>query len=294
MSLTTTVQSWMHDAGPRERSLLIARTHVFAETTTDVDHICSTVSKDVFFGVPVRTREGQQLGEGTVLDGYEQVHDYYANRADTYVVLASAQVKSIGAPWFAFNESLATLRGTGTIGDIDVSGREFVVNSAVIFPTAPDGIRGEICVTRYPFADIVADTVVVPPAPDDPRTYLPLREMANCALLDRSLEVLRRGDADEIASLLSANHALAVRHDAVDGTKAVHQAVGRADAAAVLAQLFGGADDLTVVNRLTTDWYIFAEYLVKRADGTLRRLAITHPAEGAELTGTFGYGFDEA
>src|SRR6266508_3272031 len=165
MSLTTTVQDWMADVTDREESALIARTHVAAETSTDVEAICTTISHDVYFGVPVRTRAGNELQPGTVLTTYDQVRGYYEGRAGSYVVTASMQLKTVSTNWYLFNESAATLLGTGEIGGIDATGLEFVVNSAVIFPTAPDGIRGEICVTRYPFNDIVAGTVQSDTAP---------------------------------------------------------------------------------------------------------------------------------
>lgn len=290
----TDLPSWLAAVGPRESAAHIARTHVFAETSTDTDYICSTVSRDVYFGVPVRTREGNLIPDGSVLTTYDQVRGYYEGRAGSYVVLASAQLKSLATDWYLFNESAATLRGTGMIGDIDATDREFVVNSAVLFPTAPDGIRGEVCVTRYPFTDIVADTVVTPPPPTDPRTYLPLREMEHCALLDRFLAVLRAHDRAGVGGVLRANHSMAVRLDDASGAQRVFTATTGTDAEAAFAEMFGDVADLTLMMRIATEWYIFAEYLGQLPDGSVRRLALTHPVEDGVLTGTFGYGRDEA
>lgn len=289
----TDLPGWLPEVGPRESSTHIARTHVFAETSTDTDYICSTISRDVYFGVPVRTREGNLIPDGSVLTTYDQVRGYYEGRAGSYVVLASAQLKSIATDWYLFNESAATLRGTGMIGDIDATGREFVVNSAVLFPTAPDGIRGEVCVTRYPFTDIVADTVVTPPPPADARTYLPLREMEHCALLDRFVGALRTHDDRAIVGALRASHSMAVRLDDVDRNQRVFTATTGADAAAAFATMFGDVEDLTLMMRIATEWYVFAEYLGRLPDGSVRRLALTHPVEDGVLTGTFGYGRDE-
>jgi len=63
--------------------------------------------------------------------------------------------------------------------------------------------------------------------------------------------------------------------------------------AAQMVTMFAGATDLTLVSRIATEWYIFAEYLLHFDGGRVRRLALTHPVEGGELTGTFGYGRDE-
>lgn len=290
----TDLPTWLPAVGAREAAVHTARTHVFAETSTDTDYICSTVSRDVYFGVPIRTREGNEIPDGCVLTTYDQVRGYYEGRAGSYVVLASAQLKSISTDWYLFNESAATLRGTGMIGDIDATGREWIVNSAVLFPTAPDGIRGEVCVTRYPFVDIVAGTVVTPPPPSDPRTYLPLREIEHCALLDELIGALRAHDTAHVERLLSTNHTMAVRLDAVTGEQRVVTATSGAEGAQGFDALLGDVEDLTLLTRIATEWYVFAEFVGRRAGGGVRRLAVSLPAEGGRITGAFGYGRDEA
>ena len=286
-------QDWLTSIGARESAIHCARTHVFAETSTDTDYICSTISRDVFFGVPTRTREGNVIPEGAVLVNYDEVRGYYEGRAGAYVVLASAQLKSLATEWYLFNESAATLLGTGMIGDADATGREWVVNSAVIFPTATDGIRGEICVTRYPFVDIVKDTVIAPAPPSDPRSYLPLREMEHCALLDRFVGALRQLDPASITAHLSANHTMGVRLDDATGRQSIYTATDQHGATENFVALFDGADDLTLVTRINTEWYSFAEYLLKLRNGDVRRLALTHAAENGSYSGTFGYGREE-
>ncbi len=290
----THLPAWLARVGAREASAHIARTHVFAETSTDTDAICATISRDVYFGVPIRTRAGNEIPEGTVLTTFDQVRGYYEGRAGSYVVLASAQLKSVSTAWYLFNESAATLRGTGVIGDVDATDREFVVNSAVLFPTAADGIRGEVCVTRYPFVDIVRDAVAAPPPSNDPRTYLPLREMQHCALLDQFVSAIRDHDQSSVASALRANHTMAVRLDDTTGNQRVFTTTTTNDAQAAFVAMFGELRDLTLLTRIATDWYVFAEYLGQLADGSVRRLALTHPVEDGLLTGTFGYGRDEA
>jgi hypothetical protein len=293
MSLTTTVQDWMRDVGDRESSATTVRAHVAAETSTSVDNICATISHDVYFGVPVRTREGNELRDGSVLTTYDQVRGYYEGRAGSYVVLDSAQLKSVATDWYLFNETAATLLGTGAVGGVDATGKEWIVNSAVIFPSAPDGIRGEICITRYPMDDVVAETVRVPAPPSGRQTWMPLREMEHGALLDRFILAVRDGEWDKVRGDLSDRHALAVRLDDVKGAQQVYTASEGDGAAAAFQELFEGAADLTLLNRIASEWYVFAEYLVKLNHGGRRRLAVTHPVEDGELTGTFGYGRDE-
>ena len=288
MNESARVQDWLRNAG--EASLLCVRSHVASETTGDAKTICETVSPDVFFAVPVRTRGGNEIPPGTVLTSFDQVNDYYSKRVDSYVVLESTQLKSVAGDWYVFNESAARLRGTGQIGDVDATGREFVVNSAVLFPTAVDGIRGEVCVTRHPFEDVVADTL--PPRPPE-KTHYPEREMAHSAVLDRFVAALREGEAQAIGALLSDAHRMALRADSAEGVPNIHAGEGRAFAQDALVQLFAASRDVAVVSRVASDWYVFAEYLAVLEEGGLRRLALTHPLDDGEITGCFGYGRDE-
>jgi hypothetical protein len=283
----------MRDVGDRENSATIVRAHVAAETSTDVDNICATISHDVYFGVPVRTRDGQELRDGSVLTTYDQVRGYYEGRSGSYVVLDSAQLKSIATDWYLFNETAATLRGTGTVGAVDATGKEWIVNSAVIFPSALDGIRGEICITRYPMDDVVAETVRMPAPPSGRQTWMPLREMENGALLDRFILEVRDGEWSKVNNDLSEVHALAVRLDDVKGSQQVFTATDRKSAGDAFRKLFAEAADLTLLNRIASEWYVFAEYLVRLEGGGRRRLALMHPVEDGKLTGTFGYGRDE-
>ncbi|HZQ59515.1 MAG TPA: hypothetical protein VFA84_15850 [Acidimicrobiales bacterium] len=288
MSLTTTSQEWLTGTGSRGLAAVVTRRHIAAETSTDVDNICSTIAGDVFFAVPVRTRAGQELRPGTVLSGPEQVRGYYEGRSGSYVVKESAQVKSITTDWYVFNESAATLLGTGRVGDVDATGREWVVNSAVLFPAAPDGIRGEICATRLPMDDVIRGTApVAPPG----RSSLDA-ERAHGALLDRFAGAVRSGDWAAAAQEMSEGHTLAVRIDPLNAAPAVHAATGRDESRVLLAAIFGDADDLTLMVRIATEWYVFAEYLVELS-GATRRIALTQPIEDGRVIGTYGYGRDE-
>lgn len=281
------LQDWLKDVG--ERSLFTVRSHVDAETTADTDRICATVSRDVFFAVPHRTRAGHAIPAGTVLTSFEAVREYYSGRAGAYVVLDSRQLKSTARDWYVFNESAATLRGTGRIGEADATGREFTVNSAVLFPTATDGIRGEICVTRHPFDDVVRGTA--PPLPSlDPS--FPERERHHAMLLDRLLAALRSGEPGATSKLLAKGHTFATRLDTLESGSVIEQGERRNDAQEALAGIFSPMQDVALVTRLATDWYVFAEYLGRLDSGAIRRFAAIHPVEDGEITGTFGYGLD--
>jgi hypothetical protein len=287
--LTWAGKGWLAQAGERGAALDVVRAHIAAEVDTRTDVIMSTVSADPWFPLPERTAGGIEM---VVAEGTPPVRDYYADRSDAYVVLASNQLKQTVTDWYVFNESVATLRQTGPIGDVPAGDAEFAVQSAVLFPTAPDGIRGEIALTRYPFADVRAGRVPARAGGSGPLGYLPEAEIAHSLLLDRVVEGLGAGD---VGDLLTDDHCAAVRVDARASTGdrvARVEAYTGDDAAKQLVELFAGADDLTLSGRTVTDWYVFAEYLA-RFGGRLRRVAAMHPVRDGRLEGTFGYGLDE-
>ncbi|HEU5309014.1 MAG TPA: hypothetical protein VFW97_16945 [Acidimicrobiia bacterium] len=283
--LTWAGKGWMARIGDRGRALDVVRAHIAAEVDTRTDVIMSTVSADPWFPLPDRRPTGLVL---EVVEGTADVTSYYSQRSDGYVVLASNQLKQVAADWYVFNESAATLRQTGAIGSVPPGDAEFVVQSAVLFPTAADGIRGEIALTRHPFDEVITGRVPTPTAPTGPLAYLPVAELEHATLLDRLLDGLRAGD---VSALVTADHQLAVR---VDGAGAATRFVDHdgADAADALVTLFAGARDITVVGRVTTEWYVFAEYLAVFDDEQLRRLVAIHPVRDGKFEGTFGYGID--
>jgi hypothetical protein len=279
MSDLSGVQDWLPDAGAR--ALYTMRRHVAAETSADTDLICATVSRNVFFAVPVRTRAGNEIPPGSVLTSYDEVHDYYDRRADSYVVVNSCQLRSVASDWYAFNESAATLHPS--------EGPEFVVNSAILFPTAEDGIRGEICITRHPFEDVAAGRV-----PEDPTDgSFPAAEMGNAALLDAWLTALQSGRDAEIEALLSPRHSLAIRVDDREGVPGIHTGSDRAVTTGILSEVFSGGRDVGLVARLVSAWYVFAEYAIPLKRGGIRRIALIQSAEDGRLTSSFGYGWEE-
>jgi hypothetical protein len=285
-ALTWAGKDWMPRVGARGRALDVVRAHIAAEVDTRTDVIMSTVATDPWFPIPDRTPNGLTL---SVAEGTADVTAYYSARSDGYVVLGSNQLKQVVADWYVFNESAATLRQPGPIGSIPAGDAEFVVQSAVLFPTASDGIRGEIALTRHPFDDVIAGRVPLPTAASGLLARLPTGELEHSALLDRMLDAFRAGDASE---LLTPNHQLAVRVDGTDGSArfVAHDGVASARA---LATLFAGTRDLTVLGRVASDWYVFAEYLAVLDDDRLRRMVAIHAVCDGKVEGTFGYGVDQ-
>jgi len=281
VSLTTIVQEWLKGAGGRGAAALTARRHIAAETGADVHAICATVSADPFFAVPARTTAGHELVPGAVLTRGDEVHAYYEGRSGSYVVRSSAQLTSIATDWYVFNETVATLLGTGIVDGVDASGREWQVQSAVLFPTSADGIAGEICITRRPMGDVIRGTAL---GAGGPAAVVGSAAVSG-ELLDRVATAARAADWDAVGAALSPSHSLAIR----TGAGAVRTATGREASAAAFAALFAGAADLGVLVRVATDWYAFAEFVAPLTGGGWRRLAVIHAVDDGQVSGSFGY-----
>jgi hypothetical protein len=115
----------------------------------------------------------------------------------------------------------------------------------------------------------------------------------NGALLDRYAQAVRAGDWPAAAAEMAGNHSLAVRIDPLNAAPAVHDATGVDASLARLHHIFDAAEDLTLMVRLASEWYVFAEYLVELRSGSTRRVALTQPIDDGKIIGTFGYGRDE-
>jgi hypothetical protein len=295
------VQDWMLTLGDREHAAVRARAHIAAETGQNLDAICSTIATDPFFVVPTRTDDGYQIDSSNVLASDDLVRGYYGGRMDGYLVVVSRQLLSFASDWYVFNETVASLEGTGMVGGVDATGERYAVQAAVLFPTAPDGIRGEIAVGRYPYADSLrgassAATRSTPySVPDDlgTSTLVPLGELENAVSLDFMVDALRDGSIGELADLLSPNHCTAVRVDDINGTTTIHEVSTGKESQDAFADMFAGAQDVALMVRASTAWYSFAEYLVRLEGEVVRRLALIHGVHGGRLIGTFGYGREE-
>jgi hypothetical protein len=289
----------MRGLGVRERAAVTARSHVASETSQDLDAICGTIAPNAFFAVPTRTAGGYHIDDTNVLVTDDAVRQYYSDRMGSYVIMASRQLKSLTTDWYAFNESAATVRGTGQVGGQDATGKQYTVQAAVLFPTATDGIRGEIAMGRHAYVDSLTGTTSQPARAGGYRiaddlgeaSLIPLDELEDAVALDDFVLALRAGDAGAVQGMLAPDHCMAVRLDARDGVR-IHRHTSGAESTEAFSSLFAGADDVAVLNRISTSWYNFAEYLVTLEGGAVRRLALIHGSQAGRYIGTFGYGVD--
>jgi hypothetical protein len=302
MSMTAMVQDWMLSLGDREHAAVRSRAHIAAETSQDLDAICSSIAADPFFVVPTRTGAGYKIDSSNVLTTEDLVRDYYGGRMGGYVIVASRQLKSFASDWYVFNDTVASLRGTGMVGSVDATDQRYAVQAAVLFPAAPDGIRGEIAVGRYAYDDSIRGESTIAArstpyrVPDDLGTseLIPLDELENAVNLDVMVEALRDGNALEFAGLFSADHCTAVRVDDIDGKSTIYQVSNKHESKDAFASMFAGAQDVALMVKVNTVWYSFAEYLVRLDGGRIRRIALIHGVQDGRLIGTFGYGRDES
>jgi hypothetical protein len=134
---------------------------------------------------------------------------------------------------------------------------------------------------------------VAPAKPGSPQGVA--RQADHALLSDDLVAAWGSGDRSAVRKLLADRASSAVRLDAVDGTPTVHRAVGADDVVDVLMALLpgGGPHEIAALTRLATEWYVFAELLIRRPGGGVRRIALTHPIEDGAVIGVYGYGRDE-
>jgi hypothetical protein len=253
-------------------SIACGMRHVDAETLNDLEAIMATIDPQPYF--PLLDHDGEGGLALQFLTDNDGVRAYYGARHGSYEIVASRHIAAVATDFYSFRESVATLRGVGAIGDVDSSGQIFKVNSAVLFPTGPAGIGGEIVWTRYPFADIVGGTVT-PQAPGDGPAHLPNLRLRNADNFEAYLDAWRAGDA-RAAGVCLADDVQLLRRVAVGDDVSHVRTLGRDESVAALAELYRRQPPakVEVLNRIITEWYVFADLYVetRRAGGGVDRL----------------------
>ncbi|HWL42721.1 MAG TPA: hypothetical protein VNQ73_07245 [Ilumatobacter sp.] len=246
--------------------------HVAAEKLNDAPAIMATVDPHPYF--PLIDHDGQGGLVVDLLTSTEQVAAYYGNRHTSYEIVESRHVAAVSSELYTFRESVATLRGVGDIGGVDSTGATFDVNSAVLFPITDAGIGGELVFTRYPFADVVSGTAT-PPDPVPGPAHLPNGRLAVSALHDAYLDAWRAGDTDAMLDQIDPDCRWERRlRDSVDHH--VWSAAGREPLGIELSRQPGVAE-IVVLNRLVSEWYVFADVQVVETSGRAARHVALHP-----------------
>lgn len=246
--------------------------HVAAEFSNNVDAILATVDPEPRFVLCLPADGHLTLGAISDWDG---VVGHYSGMKQWQDVLRSTQVRRLSTDWYVFQQSVATVRNVA-------NRKEYAVDTAVFFPVDTHGIKGEILWNPLSFADFEA----LGPGgrPEGPAADL----MPVVESHDRFIEAWRSGDAQRLLGELAEECAWATRNYAKGSDeRPMMSGLGRQELATVLAE--GLADwrprSATVLNRIATGWYVFAEVLWDLGDGSAVRTATV---SGVMRTGRIG------
>ncbi len=237
----------MTTAQLQDDNLAKVMAHLRAEFSNDVDLIMDTVAPDPHFFIV--TREHGRL-ELEVAETPEAVRAHYVNLRTSLDVVRSRQIRRIVSDWFVLQQSVATMRTR----DDDASGdpHDFTVDTAVLFPIAPEGILGEIPWNRTSFAEAMTSRTIHHEPPTE-------ELMETVDLHETFLEAWCSGDELRVVDLLEEDCALGIR-SCTDVRGSLCVGAGKDAIRAVLAEQFGTwkPDSFTILNLVVTDWYIFS------------------------------------
>jgi hypothetical protein len=264
-------------------SLKTAEAHISTEFGEPIDVVVATVSRVPRYAMVVPPG---RLDVVTTLDG---VADFYVRTKSTWRSLAARHRLQIATDWYVFFESVSTR-------ERNADGARYTVNNAVLFPTAADGIVGEFLWEKP--AELVGPLQVEglnSPEGVDP----PLREVANVRTHELFLENLVRSDLEGIRRLLSEQCVWATRSYLRDSREApMIQAESHDSVLEYLSRFLSNwrVVDASCLQRVGTNWYVFAEEVLVLADRSTDeraaiRLASIYPIDArGKIAGQLGYG----
>jgi len=265
---------------PLLASLAKSESHMRSEYGTKMVGVMDTVSKHPHFVMPL------EPGNVAILSGFDTIDAMYKASVERADPRASRVLKQLTSDWYVFIENVPTRYWVE-------AERPITAQTVTMFVTDdPDGITGEYAWQRA----YVSPTETAPPG----ELPLPERELASLDRHDRLLAALKTGDLDAIGELLDPQCVWAQRDymndmpgGAVTDLRGARQALEHI--AAWHARMKPQA--VTVINRMVTDWYIFAEelWVVRPEGGTPLecRIAVIYPLSREGLfEGALGFGRD--
>jgi hypothetical protein len=199
--------------------------------------------------------------------------------------------------WYYLLEGVASRYGRE-------DGKEYTINSLTLFPAAEDGIVGEFLWERYDVPNPGEDESRFDPAlAPGARTDLPLRAVRSLRVHDLLVQAFRANDPEGVVADLADDFIFGARSYLPEGGPMV-TGEGREAAAAYWRSFFDHyrVEELSVLNRLTADWYVFAEHAITvttrsdpGASALQFRTASVYPiVGGGRIQGELGYGTDLA
>jgi hypothetical protein len=266
------------DTDRRTHNLDTVNAHLAAEFSNDVPAILATVDPAPRFVLCLPAEGQRTLG---VLVDWEGVVGHYSGMKEWMDVLNSTQVRRLSTDWYVFQQSVAMVRNVG-------SSNEYAVDTAVLFPVDTHGIKGEILWNPLSFADFE----VTGPAGRAEGAAIDLLPVVRRH--DQFLEAWRSGDPDRLAGELADECAWATRNygKGADDTPMM-SGLGRSEVTSALADGLAGwhPASATVLNRIVTGWYVFAEVLWDMGDGTgVRTATVSGVGATGRIAGAVGWG----
>jgi hypothetical protein len=267
-------------------TLQTAETHVDTEYVDDLEGTLASVSASpryAFMPAP---------GSISIIQDSAGVRQFYVNNKKEFEPVASRIITHVATDWYEFQENVPTRRLVAT-------GELVTLNTVNIFPKAHDGIQGEFLWQRSPQrTDHSADHDATGPRGES----LPSRALRNAENHERFLYCLRHAQLDELCTLLDPHCLWAGREYRPDEDSGALVAASGVEEVRSLLQ--GWVDDfaverLSVLNRVSSEWYVFAEVLltVRLKTGTragrlqeFRKAAVYPFAESGLIQGELGYG----
>jgi hypothetical protein len=220
--------------------------HIASEFANDSSVSMATVSTA---GPLCFVCRDQATGELRAVTDFDAVKEQYDQRcipdtATTAHLVGWRDVMRLQRDWYVFLEGVTTAR--------DRNGVDSTVTSVVLFPLGDDdGIVGEQALgasRNRALGGLLAPT----------EGSVPVRRLRNSEVHDRLLEVIRKGSAAELATLLTEDIDSVVR-DYTGGP--FRRVSGRDNVEAFFAAQFKAlkVNDLEILNACTGEWGTFSE-----------------------------------
>jgi hypothetical protein len=273
-------------------SLSTAEAHISTEYQDDLSVTLATVTKHEprYAMMPVP-------GEIRVVSDSAGVAEFYQNSRAVFQPLGLRIRTQIATDWFMFLEGVASRRARDT-------GEEYTTSTTTLFPTTSDGIVGEFLWERYEGAPTIVDGVTdaVLSEARGARSEVPAKAVRSLRIHDRMVQALRDNDVDRFVEPFADDFLLANRSYLPSGGPMV-QAEGRHDAVGYWRDLLEHyrIEDVSIVNRIAEDWYVFTEaaFTVRARDGggeatteQFRTATIFPIRADGKVMGELGYGTD--
>jgi hypothetical protein len=278
-----------HFVGAMLSAMRVSETHLASEYLDDLEATLDSVTEMptyVFMPEP---------GRVTVLTDRAAVRKFYVDSRQAFRPQASRILTHLAGDWYEFQENMPTREIIGP-------GRLATLNTVNIFPRAGDGIQGEFLWERYG----VDDEVGVPevPAHLGPKGSLPVDRLRNAKIHEEFVKLVAADETDAAVR--------ALRHDCIWAGRSylanavacpIVKAQGREAVRLALEawKQHYSIDQVSVLTRFATDWYVFAEelYTVRILGGLqagetreFRKACVYVISGGGLIQGEMWYGTD--